>query len=422
MSSQNTPSASSAQNTKINEVPPPVIPQSAQKRTHSTHQPTSQPVSPPASNPVSRAVSPAVEHGAKRPKYEMKNEHNSKSKQLDCLANAVMELGGPYWDRILELHGTNGVRSEDLSGLKEYHLWNMASQQYAEHMDENKTVPTWLKLAAKSMFGENEQLREKEVIEASYAAHNWSPEEDKFIIKQLMDLKAPEWDTIYTRFINEFSESKWTQTDIEHRAVILHRYYTFFSQLAPPEGLEFIRTERLNSFGLPVSPEWTELEDSRLLEGLQKVKGSGWNKILSMYGPSGSVGNELASKTENDLAKRAREWSVAAAGPRKTRLSPEILEVVQFIRAKGFTESGLPVSRGWNDELDRLLLSELNILKAPTYNEIINRHGTNGRISEKLAPKNYGQLRMRALKLYDFCVSEGKPLPPGLQYAKRKHN
>lgn len=421
MISQNPPDVSSAPNTHTTEVPPPVIPPTAQKRPHSTHLPASQPVSPPVSNPVSRAVSPIVEHDSKR----IKHEHNSislRDKQLNCLENAVVELGGPYWDRILELHGTNGLRSESLGGLKEYHLWNMASQQYAEHMDNDQIVPTWLKLASKSMYGESEQLREKEVIEASYVAHNWSSSEDEFIIRQLQELKAPEWDKVYARFVEQFSNTKWTQTDIEHRAVILHRYYTFFSQLAPPEGLEYIRTVHLNSFGLPVSPEWTELEDSRLLEGLQKVKGSGWNKILSMYGPSGSVGNELASKTESDLAKRAREWSVVAAGPHKTRLSPEILEVVQFIRAKGFTESGLPVSRGWNDELDRLLLSELNMLKAPTYNEIINRHGTNGRISEKLAPKNYGQLRMRALKLYEFCISEGKPLPPGLQYAKRKHN
>lgn len=348
------------------------------------------------------------------------------AKQVKTLQAAIEEVGGPYWDKIVGMHGDSGTINREFSGWKMHHLWRLACNLCCDYFDSAPSsvtgVPRWVQLTSKSMLlnlGVS-GIREKEVVQAAYDAYSWTKEEDDLIIALLEEVKAPLWKTIGEAFVGK-TNSPRTQQEIESRAIVLHRYESYFHPLEIPKGLYYLRTQETSSLGLPWNLDWSEDEDAKLLDGIRKTRGPYWGKILGMYGSSGVLGVQLAAKTEVDLANRAREWWVAVSGQQRQTVEVEesTIEILQHIQPKGYTTSGMPTSRGWSDEQDQVLISELNLHKSPSYNKILARHGLNGQISEKLSPKNYAQLRGRAMKLYEFCVREAREMPEGLQYAKR---
>lgn len=52
------------------------------------------------------------------------------------------------------------------------------------------------------------------------------------------------------------------------------------------------------------NPHWTAKEESTLLEGLKRFKTLDWKKLLSFYGSSGIINEDLKEKTEKDLRRK----------------------------------------------------------------------------------------------------------------------
>ncbi|GMG18887.1 unnamed protein product [Ambrosiozyma monospora] len=74
---------------------------------------------------------------------------------------------------------------------------------------------------------------------------------------------------------------------------------------ATPPPRKMVRHNRPGTF----RRTWTEQEENALREGL-KQKGTQWSAILSMYGPGGSINEDLKNRTTLQLKDKARNWKI----------------------------------------------------------------------------------------------------------------